>query len=205
MFKECGMIAVEDAWIFDIADEPEIVRRNITGCRFWVARKIDNCINSASIRKISNNEIESSARVIRDSFSTVVREFNLTPQNCPSNPAFITADALIKIKEKGINMFGLFVSGIQIGFVAIEKADEKKYYMEKLAIDPQYRHCGYGRMLMDYVVDFVQSHNGNKLSIGVINENKVLKKWYNDYGFKETGCKKFAHLPFTVRFMELEL
>lgn len=40
MFGECGFNVVEDAWIFDIADEPEIVRRDIPGCRFWVARKI---------------------------------------------------------------------------------------------------------------------------------------------------------------------
>jgi len=59
---------------------------------------------------------------IPDSFSTVAKEFNLTPQNCPSNPAFITTDALCQIKEKGINMFGLFISDVQTGFVAVEKS-----------------------------------------------------------------------------------
>lgn len=39
MFGECGFTVVEDAWVFDIADEPENVRRETTGCRFWVARK----------------------------------------------------------------------------------------------------------------------------------------------------------------------
>ena len=157
------------------------------------------------IREIKDGEIDSSAKVIRDSFLTVAREFNLTLQNCPSNPAFITTEVLQGLKSKGVRMFGLFKSDIQTGFVAVEKADEKKYYMEKLAVDPQYRHQGFGKMLMDYVTDFVRSQNGYVLSIGIINENTILKKWYNDYGFKETGCKKFSHLPFTVCFMEKEL
>lgn len=157
------------------------------------------------IREILDDEIESSARVIRDSYSTVALEFNLTSQNCPTNPAFITQEVLRNLKDKGINMFGLFVYGIQIGFVAIEKADEKKYYMEKLAVEPQHRHQGYGKILVDYVVNYVYSKKGIILSIGIINENDLLKKWYNDYGFKEIGCKKFVHLPFTVCFMEKEI
>lgn len=157
------------------------------------------------IREIKDDEVDSSARVISNSFSTVAREFNLTPQNCPTNPAFISTEELQRLKSKGIRIFGLFKLGIQIGFVAIERSAEKTYYMEKLAVDPHYRHHGYGRMLMDYVIDFVRTNNGKKLSLGIIDENHVLKKWYNDYGFKETGCKKFAHLPFIVCFMEKEI
>lgn len=43
------------------------------------------------------------------------------------------------------------------------------------------------------------------LSIGIINENKVLKQWYSSFGFNETGFKKFPHLPFTVCFMEKKI
>ena len=44
-----------------------------------------------------------------------------------------------------------------------------------------------------------------KLSIGIIYEQKVLKDWYKDIGFRETGIRKFEHLPFTVGFMEIDL
>jgi hypothetical protein len=43
---------------------------------------------------------------------------------------------------------------------------------------------------------------GRKLSIGVVDENAVLKRWYAAQGFRETGRKRFPHLPFTVSFME---
>ena len=41
MHKESNFIDVEDKWIFDIADEPKIVRENVCGCRFWIAKKKD--------------------------------------------------------------------------------------------------------------------------------------------------------------------
>jgi len=79
------------------------------------------------------------------------------------------------------------------------------FIMEKLAVIPGCRHKGYGRRLMDFAADYIGAKGGNKISIGVINENQVLKKWYIDYGFKEIGIKKFSHLPFEVCFMEKEI
>ncbi len=43
------------------------------------------------------------------------------------------------------------------------------------------------------------------MSVGLVDENAVLKRWYAALGFRETGKKRFAHLPFTVCFMEKAL
>jgi ribosomal protein S18 acetylase RimI-like enzyme len=94
---------------------------------------------------------------------------------------------------------------MQVGFVAIEKADDKVYYLDKLAVLPEYRHKGYGGKLVEFVSNFVKKHNGQKVSLGMINESTVLKKWYQKLGFKETGTQSFEHLPFTVCFMEKSL
>jgi len=51
----------------------------------------------------------------------------------------------------------------------------------------------------------VKNAEGEKLSIGIINEHAVLKKWYETKGFKETSVMKFEQLPFTVCFMEKPL
>jgi hypothetical protein len=48
----------------------------------------------------------------------------------------------------------------------------------------------------------VKQANGVKVSIGIINENTILKKWYADYGFIETAIKEYSHLPFNVCLME---
>lgn len=99
-------------------------------------------------------------------------------------------------------MFGVFNGNIQIGFVAIERATEKIYYMEKLAILPQYRHNGFGKLIIDFVFEYARKYGGEKVSIALINENSELKDWYLKYGFMQTGIKQFSHLPFAVCFME---
>jgi len=43
------------------------------------------------------------------------------------------------------------------------------------------------------------------MTIGIIEENEKLKKWYSDLGFVHIGTKKFEHLPFTVGFMEIDV
>lgn len=147
-------------------------------------------------------ELEMSTHIIREAFLTVAKDFNLTRENARSNAAFIEVDDLEKMKDKGILLIGVFEGEEQVGFIAIEKASDTLYYMEKLAVLPTFRHRGIGKHIMDYVFDLVENGGGEKVSIAVINENSVLKKWYMNYGFVETDIKKFAHLPFTVCFME---
>ncbi len=154
-----------------------------------------------AIRKASGG-FEEYARVIRNSFITVAEEFNITRESAPTNPAFAGADSLEKMKEKGIELYGAFRDDLCIGFVAIERANEEVYYMERLAVLPEYRHNGYGKELLDFVFEQVKKYGGRKVSIGIINGNRVLKDWYIKYGFTEAGTKRFAHLPFEVCFME---
>ena len=154
-------------------------------------------------REVSSDiEMEKCAAVIRDAFKTVAEDLKITKESAPTNPAFLEKDSLIRMKEKGIVMFGVFENSVQIGFVAIEKADTDVYYMEKLAVLPEFRHKGCGRRIMDFVFDYVSGNNGKKVSIALINENSVLINWYIDYGFTVTGTKRFNHLPFEVCFME---
>jgi len=157
------------------------------------------------VRELSSPaEIEASAGVIREAFGTVAVQFNLTRENCPTHPSFITADQLRGLKDKGLIFFGLF-NGNQTGFIAVEKAENGIFYIEKLAVLPEYRHRGYGRSLVEYAFDYIRNKGGKTVSIGIIDEHTILKEWYRDIGFKETGTRRFPHLPFTVCFMEMEL
>jgi ribosomal protein S18 acetylase RimI-like enzyme len=159
----------------------------------------------AEIREIKDeHDFKSSVAVIRDSFKTVAVEFKLTQDNCPTHPSLVTLDKLLEFKNKA-RLFGLFLSDVQAGFVAIEKADDTLYYLDKLAVLPTYRHKGYGRKLVEFVLDDVKKHKGERIALGMINESAVLKSWYQQLGFKETGTRNFEHLPFTVCFMEKSL
>ncbi len=163
-------------------------------------------MNSFFIKQIDDlNELHDCVKVIQQSFITVAKQFNLTKENSPTNSAFISFEDLTKMKEKGIQMFGAFEGSTQVGFAAVEKSDKGIYFLEKLSVIPEYRHNSYGKRIMDFAFDYVTKEGGSKISIGVINENTVLKKWYQDYGFIETGVKNFSHLPFGVCFMEKQV
>jgi GNAT superfamily N-acetyltransferase len=155
------------------------------------------------IREIINeNELGTSVKVIGDSFRTVAVEFNLSKDNCPTHPSLITMKQLNELKRKGLKLFGLFENDTQAGFVAVAKKKHKVYRLENLAVLPEYRHKGYGGKLIEFAEGYVKNAGGKTLSIGIINEHAVLKKWYEAKGFKETVVMKFEHLPFDVCFME---
>ncbi len=159
----------------------------------------------AEIREISGRQdLENSIDVIRESFKTVALEFGLNEDNCPTHPSFITLDKLLELKGKA-KLFGLFLKDRQAGFVAVEKADDRVYYLDKLAVLPGCRHKSYGRRLVEFVVTYVQEQGGQKVSLGMISESTVLKNWYKKLGFIEAGTKNFEHLPFTVCFMDRSL
>src|SRR4030042_963345 len=131
----------------------------------------------AEIKEInSQRDLKNSVKVIRDSFKTVALEFGLNEGNCPTHPSLITLDRLLELKAKA-KLFGLFWNNTQVGFVAIEKADDKVYYLDKLAVLPQYRHKGCGRKLVEFVSSYVKKHDGQRVSLGMIDESTVLKNW----------------------------
>jgi ribosomal protein S18 acetylase RimI-like enzyme len=158
------------------------------------------------ILPLSDRErISASAGIIRKSFKTVASDLGLTRQNSPTHPSFITNVQLFGLYKRGLMFFGGFLSAKQIGFVAVERVDPLLYYMEKLAVLPPERHHGYGRNLVEFVIEYVRTRGGKKLSIGVIDGQAVLKEWYKNIGFKAVSTRKFAHLPFTVCYMEFDL
>lgn len=151
--------------------------------------------------KSVNGNLDKVINVIREAYQTVADEFGITRENGATNPAFIELKHLIEMDNKGIEMYGAFIKNKCMGFVGIENAGNGIFYLEKLAVIPEYRHKGYGKKLMDFVFGRVKSLGGERISIGIIEEHKVLKKWYIAYGFKEAEIKKIPHLPFTVCLM----
>ena len=160
-------------------------------------------MNELSIREITGEEeLKTSARVVRNAFRTVALDFEFTRENNPTHPSFMTIRRLRRDRDMRVKFFGLFLGERQIGFIAVEKADAALYYIERLAVLPQYRHRRYGKKLMEFAFEYIRTNGGTKVSIGIINEHTVLKEWYKGLGFKETSVREFAHLPFTVCFME---
>ena len=157
------------------------------------------------IYEIHKTQINIAAKVIRESFVTVAIEFGLTEQNCQNHTSFITSDKLQHHMELGWLMYGLYDNGRLVGYVSLSNKNDGVYELHNLAVLPEYRHRSYGKQLLDFCKMKAKEVGGCKIAIGIIEENTVLKNWYAANGFSHTGTKIFAHLPFTVGFMEWEV
>jgi len=160
------------------------------------------------IRKIrSEAECAEVLGVLRESFGTVAEQYGLTETVAATNPAFITKDRLEEYMNKPVEMFGLFLDEKMIGCVAIESSKNRPgvFYIERLAVVPSERHHGHGASLLSYALGRIGERGCHSASIGIMNENRVLKEWYQRQGFIETERKKLAHLPFEVCFMSKEI
>ncbi len=143
--------------------------------------------------------------IIRRSFATVAEEFSLTESNCPSHTAFMTIDKLEKQFDEDRLMFLFYQADTPVGYFSLAKCNADEWELNNLAVLPEHRHFGIGKAMVDYAVARVKKYDGNKISIGIIEENTKLKEWYLKLGFKHISTRKFEHLPFTVGFMELEI
>lgn len=143
--------------------------------------------------------------IIRSSFITVAVEFGLTESNCPSHTAFITMDKLEKQYDDGRPMFLFYQEDIPVGYFSLAKYNDDEWELNNLAVLSEYRRLGIGKTMVDYAITTVKNYGGNKISIGIFEENIKLKEWYLKLGFKHVSTRKFEHLPFTVGFMELEV
>lgn len=143
--------------------------------------------------------------IIRNSFITVAEELGLTENNCPSHTAFITIDKLEKQFNEGRPMFLFYQEDVPVGYFSLAKCSDEVWELNNLAVLPEYRHLGIGKAMVDYAVATVENYGGNKISIGIIEENTTLKNWYLKLGFNHISTRKFEHLPFSVGFMELNL
>ncbi|WP_297423159.1 GNAT family N-acetyltransferase [Clostridium sp.] len=127
----------------------------------------------------------------------------MTIENCPTNGAFIKVDRLIADKNKGNLMYSINVDDKIVGFMQLEKKSYEHYELEKITVLQEYRHFGYGKKLLEFAKKIVKELNGKIISIGIIEENTILKQWYQKNGFVHKGTKEFEFLPFKVGFMEI--
>lgn len=157
------------------------------------------------IKKVSfDDDFLVYTKLLNSSFATVAVEFGLTMENCPTNNAFITKEKLrFELSEKDREFFYFEENNLVIGFIAIEKSSSRQntFYIEKVAVHPEYRNKGIGKQLMDFATQKIVELKGIEISIGVINSNSNLKRWYQNQGFKITEIRYYEHLPFRVCLM----
>ena len=157
------------------------------------------------IKVNSKEQLNICLEIIHRSFKTVAEEFNLTKDNCPNHTAFMPIDKLIRQFESGTDIFLYQHNGEYAGYFSLVN-NGGSVELNNLSVLPEFRHLGIGKEMVEYAKDYViKNTSAKKINIGIIEDNTILKDWYETLGFIHTGTKKFDSLPFTVGFMELPL
>ena len=154
------------------------------------------------IYEIEKDELRECLSVIHQSFKTVADSFGLTRENCPRHTSFIPLSFLESQRDWGWHMYALYAGKKIIGYMSLSKEGDGVFELHNLAVLLEYRHKGFGKLLLDHAKDKVKSLGGKIIKVGIIEESAILKDWYIANGFVHTGTKKFDHLPFTSGYLE---
>ena len=85
--------------------------------------------------------------------------------------------------------------------VAYESPNPDVAYLNRLSVLHEARRQGLGEVLVAHVLALARSDAKKTVSIGVIGEHAALQAWYRRLGFLDGDTKRFAHLPFSVKYM----
>jgi N-acetylglutamate synthase-like GNAT family acetyltransferase len=157
------------------------------------------------IRTATESDVGLLAEIIRRSFRDVAERFSLTPENCPTHPSNHTTEKVQAELRKGVVYYVAEVDEKAIGCVALEKADQDVFYLERLAVLPDARKQGIGEALIRHVFQLAAAKEATEVSLAIIAEHTELRTWYEALGFVFVDHKHFAHLPFGVAFMKYEI
>lgn len=159
------------------------------------------------IKEIEKADIADCVAVIRESFMTVADEFGFTAENAPRFTAFATTEDRLRYQMENENrlMYAFYEEGKIIGYYSLVLQDNSECELNNLCVVPAQRHRGLGGELLTDAYARAREFGCRKLNIGIVEENQVLKKWYENYGFLSTGTKKFDFFPFTCGYMEKRL
>ena len=159
------------------------------------------------IRKIERNELPVCADVIRRSFMTVADEFGFTPENAPRFVAFCTTTERLayQLDEQHRLMFAYLEDDEIFGFYSLLMRSDSECELGSLSVLPDHRDKGIGEKLVKHAIDTARKEGCTVMTLSIVEENQVLRRWYESLGAVHTGTEKFDFFPFTCGYMEIKL
>ncbi|MBN1889574.1 MAG: GNAT family N-acetyltransferase [Thermoflexales bacterium] len=194
-----------DALGYATQSEDSIPLENEQELRYYTMTKKLGGEAGFAIRDATANDAELLASLIRVAFRDVAERFTLTPSNCPTHPSNCTVEWIEAGLEKGLRYYVLEEGENACGCVALEQAGPDVCYLERLAVLPRFRHKGYGRALVEHVLEQAGRLGAGRVELGIIAGQDELRAWYEGLGFCVERTAKFKHLPFRVAFMARQL
>ena len=162
---------------------------------------------TAVLQPVAREDLPACAALIRQAFATVAEEFGFTRENAPRFTSFaVTEERLAAQWEEGRPMFtALSGEGALVGYYSLALPEPGVAELNNLAVLPACRHQGLGEALLTHACRQARAAGAQKLTLGLVEENARLRRWYEAHGFTHTGTKKFDFFPFTCGYMEKAL
>ena len=159
------------------------------------------------IREVRREEIPACVRVIRNSHQTVADTFGFTAENAPRYVAFATDEnrLLWHMDNEHRLMFVDEEEGIIRGYYSLLLKKDNECELGNLSVLPEYRHRGTGTALLKHSVRIAREHHCKVMRLSIVEENTVLRKWYEQNGAVHIGTEKFDFFPFTCGYMMIDL
>lgn len=159
------------------------------------------------IKDVRSDDIAECVNVIRKSFATVAEEFGFTEENAPRFTAFaVTTERLEWHKNHEHRpMKAWWDKGKIAGYYSLSVQEGGECELNNLCVLPGYRHRKIGEKLLMNAFDEARKRGCTKMNISIVEENGLLKRWYEGYGFVHTGTEKLDFFPFTCGYMVKEL
>ena len=159
------------------------------------------------IRKVRGEEIPVCVEIIKKSFLTVADEYGFTEENAPRFTAFATTQDRLYWHMDGEHrpMYVFEEDGALCGYYSLLLLGNGECELNNLAVLPEYRHKGIGRQLLAHSFNIAKELGCRIINIAIVEENRVLRKWYELNGAIHIGTKKYDFFPFTCGYMKKEL
>jgi predicted acetyltransferase len=173
--------------------------------RYWIDLEPED--GAECLRRMSLEEIPECVQVIRKSFQTVADEFGFTVENAPRFTAFATDAGRLwyQFCKEERPMYVYLVGKKIVGYYSLALRDDGSAELGSISVLPEYRHKGIGAKLMTDAMLRAKAFGKTVLKLSIVEENQVLRKWYESFGFVHVGTQKFDFFPFTCGYLEREL
>ena len=160
-----------------------------------------------NIREVTLEELPECVQVIQNAFKTVADQYGFTIENAPRFTAFSINENRLKQQfcEEKRSMYVFLLDDKIVGYYSLVLLSKKEIELNNLSVLPEYRHNKIGTKLLQDCFERARKLGADKIKIGIVEENTVLRAWYEKYGFYHTGTQKFDFFPFICGYMEKKI
>lgn len=157
------------------------------------------------IKKLDQSKLTECLDILHKGYEPTAIQFKLTNDNCPyRGRADLPLAVLVEEFLSGIEIYGYYEADNIVALISIY-TEKNTIKINDIVVLPEFWNKGIGTALLEFIKEKAAKQNISKIMLGMIDDNTVLKKWYEKNGFINIGYKKFPNAPFTVGYMEWNL